>query len=52
MILKLMSEMLPRKLPTTELSSFEYGVIAGQQMMYDTIQERLKVIPINTIEEK
>ena len=32
-----MKEMIPKTLPTKELSSFEYGVLAGQQLMLDKI---------------
>ncbi len=32
-----MKDMLPKTLPTEELSSFEYGVLAGQQMMLNKI---------------
>ena len=32
-----MKDMLPKTLPTKELNSFEYGVLAGQQMMLDKI---------------
>ena len=32
-----MKDMLPKTLPTYELSSFEQGVLAGQQMMLDKV---------------
>ncbi len=42
-ILQMMKDMIPKTLPTKELSSFEYGVLAGQQLMYNTITELLRV---------
>ncbi len=40
----MMKEMLPDTLPTKELTSFEYGVLAGQQMMLDKILTHLEVV--------
>lgn len=34
--------MLPKKLPTYELSAFEQGVLAGQQMMLDKLEAHIK----------
>ena len=33
----MMKDMLPKTLPTKELSSFEYGVLAGQQLMLNKV---------------
>lgn len=41
-ILQMMKSMLPKTLPTKELSSFEYGVLAGQQLMYDIVHSKLQ----------
>ncbi len=48
----MMEEMLPQKLPTKELSSFEQGVLAGQQIMYDTIKQRVEVQEPNTEKDR
>ncbi len=40
-----MRDMIPKTLPTNELSSFEYGVLAGQQLMLN------KVLVITQTEE-
>lgn len=34
--------MLPKSLPTLELSPFEQGVLAGQQMMLDKLQAHIQ----------
>jgi len=34
--------MLPKTLPTLELSPFEQGVLAGQQMMFDKLQAHIE----------
>lgn len=41
-IVQLLSEMLPKGLPTYELTSFEQGVYAGQQMMLDKLKAHLE----------
>jgi hypothetical protein len=52
-ILQMMKSMLPTTLPTKELSSFEYGVLAGQQLMYDIVHSRLKAQePHNNTKDK
>ena len=38
----MMEEMLPNNLPTKELTPFEYGVLAGQQMMLDKVLANIK----------
>ena len=39
-----MKEMLPKTLPTCELSPFEQGVLAGKQMMFDNLQAQLQAL--------
>lgn len=36
-IIQLMKEMVPKTLPTEELSPFEQGVLAGQQLMLNKV---------------
>ena len=36
-IVQTLRDMLPKTLPTEELTPFEYGVLAGQQMMVNKI---------------
>ena len=36
-IIQTMRDMIPKTLPTNELSSFEYGVLAGQQLMLNKV---------------
>ncbi len=43
-MIQMMKEMLPDTLPTKELTPFEYGVLAGQQMMLDKILMHLEVV--------
>ncbi len=41
-VVQLLSDMLPKSLPTVELSSFEQGVLAGQQMMLDKLKQHIE----------
>lgn len=41
-VVQLLSEMLPKGLPTYELTSFEQGVYAGQQMMLDKLKAHIE----------
>lgn len=37
-IVQFLSDMIPKTLPTKELSSFEQGVLAGQQIMFNKVK--------------
>ena len=41
-ILKLIKGMIPNTLPTYEVSPFEQGILAGQQIMVNKVIEFLK----------
>lgn len=51
-IVQLLSEMIPNGLPTYELSPFEQGVYAGQQMMLDKLQAHIEAAEPSKITEK
>jgi hypothetical protein len=41
-ILELLKTWAPNKVPTNELTPFEYGVLAGQQRQIDRLEQHMK----------
>jgi malonyl CoA-acyl carrier protein transacylase len=41
-ILELIQKSAPNKVPTNELTPFEYGVLAGQQQQIDRLEQYIK----------
>lgn len=46
-VLQMMKEMIPDRVPITSQSEFEHGVLAGYQLMYDNIYQRLHAQDVN-----
>ncbi len=42
-LLKWLEDFAPNETPIRELTSFEYGVLAGQRLMIEQIKTKLKI---------